>query len=277
MGRVFISHSYIDRSFAEKIANDLSRRGLNVWYSEWQMKPGDSLTQKVSEGIISSGSMLVLLSKSSVQSKWVEKELSLALCNSLASKNVQIVPVLIETCTFPRSFHFLGDTIYADFRDNYDTALNRLLAALGVRPSRRGIKLYEDDPSSLNVEMPGEITISCWEGLEMLWEFDRLAESIDLRLTKDGAESEWPLLQIPLTKKQSSKVQGMRQNGGWGYYDLIDPVGPYRALINVAFLTSECEPLTFRWLIDGRRRRAIRVSWDIFVGEDDPTFGPPYD
>jgi hypothetical protein len=111
----------------------------------------------------------------------------------------------------------------------------------------------------------------------LIWEFDRLAESIDLLLRNGGAESQWPLLQIPLTKKQCSKVRGVRENGGWGYYDLVDPVGPYRALINIAFLTHECEPLTLRWLIDGRRRRALRVSWDIFVGEKDPTFGPPYD
>jgi hypothetical protein len=167
MRSVFISHSHMDRSFAEKLANDLGKHGLDVWYSEWQMKPGDSLTRKVADGIISSGSMLVLLSKNSVQSEWVEKELSLALCDSLANKNVRILPVLIETCAFPRSFHFLGDTIYADFRDDYNTALQRLLSALGVRPSRRGMKPYEDDPALLNVQQEGAITVARWEGLEI--------------------------------------------------------------------------------------------------------------
>jgi hypothetical protein len=267
----------MDQSFAQRLANDLSKHGLNVWYSEWQMQPGDSLTRKISEGIISSGSMLVLLSKNSVQSEWVEKELSLALCNNLANKNVRIMPVLLETCTFPRSFHFLGDTIYADFRNDYDSALTRLLSALGVRPSKRGLKLYEDDISLLNVEAPGAIAVARVEGLETIWEFDRLAESINLLLAKDGTESKWPLLQIPLTKKQNSKILSMRENNGWGYYELIDLVGPYQALINVTFLSFECEPLAFRWLIDGRRRRTVRVSWDIFVGENDPTFGPPYD
>jgi hypothetical protein len=275
--KVFISHSHLDQLFAERLAKDLGKHGLDVWYSEWQMRPGDSLTQKVAEGITSSGSMVVLLSKNSVQSPWVEKELSLALCSKLARQNVQIFPVLLETCSFPKSFHFIGDTLYADFRDDYNRALQRLLSALGVRPGRRGIKLYEGDASLLNVDQPGAITVARWEGLEMIWEFDRLTESIDLTLEHNGATPQWPLLQVPLTKRQSSKVRGMRENGGWGYYDLVDAIGPYRALINVAFLTHECEPLTFRWLIDGRRRRALRISWDIFGGQDDPTFGPPYD
>src|SRR5215472_11323729 len=62
MGQVFISHSHKDRAFVERLANDLGANGLDVWYSEWQMKPGDSLTQKVAEGIKSSGSMIIVLS-----------------------------------------------------------------------------------------------------------------------------------------------------------------------------------------------------------------------
>jgi TIR domain len=205
MSRIFISHSHMDRAFTERLASDLSGSGLDVWYSEWQMRPGDSLTRKIADGIISSGIMLVLLSENSVQSEWVERELSLALCNSLANKNVRILPVLLEACAFPRSFHFLGDTIYADFRDDYVAAFQRLLSALGVRPSKRGIKVYDGDLLSLEALEPGGIAVARVEGLEQIWKFNRLFDSIELSLESHRRVSD-PLMRIPLTNGKASRL-----------------------------------------------------------------------
>jgi hypothetical protein len=267
--KVFISHSHKDRIFADQLSKDLSKNGLEVWYSEWEMKPGDSLTRKISEGIISSGSMLVLLSSSSVSSKWVEKEFSIALCDNLASRSVKIIPILLEDCTFPRSFHFLGDTVYADFRGEYDVALRRLLAVLGVRPSRQGVKSYTGDPRALKALQPPGIEVAQWEGLRMHWTHDHLAETIEFLLTENDVISR-PILEIPLTKMEASKLRRMSEPLAWGYYDLVDPQGPYRAIVQLSFVTQVPEYVSLRWLLNSRRRRALRVSWLRFVSE--PTF-----
>jgi hypothetical protein len=47
MPRVFISHSSQDKSFAEKIALDLKRRGIGIWIDKWEIKVGDSLRASV--------------------------------------------------------------------------------------------------------------------------------------------------------------------------------------------------------------------------------------
>ena len=268
MSRVFISHSHRDHSFAERLAHDLAIRGVDVWYSEWEMKPGDSLIRKVAEGIVSSGVMIVLLSENSVNSEWVEKELALAMRDSLAKMGVRILPVLIEDCTFPRSFHFLGDTIYADFRVDYEAGLKRLLPPLGMRSSKRGIRSYTGPRNAIDATAPGAVQYCRMEGTEEVWEYDRLAESIELRLKDGNRVTELPVLEIPLTKSESSKVRRMHRNDGWAYFTLTQPQGPYRGVIRVDFRDFEMEPITLTWFLDKRRCRTIVHTYNDFVGED---------
>lgn len=40
-----------DRNIAERIARTLMASGVDVWWAEWEMKAGDSLRQKIDEGL----------------------------------------------------------------------------------------------------------------------------------------------------------------------------------------------------------------------------------
>jgi len=275
--KVFISHSHRDQAFVRRLAQDLDGNGLEVWYSEWEMKPGDSIAKKIGTGVLSCGYMIVVLSPHSVNSKWVEKELSVGITAHLAEKNVTLIPILLRDCQFPATFHLLGDTIYADFRGDYDGALKRLIAALGVRPCRRGIKRFDGVLEDLKVEKPNAITMAQWEGLSTLWDFDRLIDVVTFYISR-GEETSSPLLEVPLTRTEARRIRGSRKSSeGWGYYDLLPPVGAYAACVNITFLSREWEPTHLTWMIDRKRRRALRLGWDIFGGMEDPTFGPPYE
>jgi hypothetical protein len=39
----FLSHSTTDSDLSRKLATDLRTAGVDVWYAEWELKPGDSL------------------------------------------------------------------------------------------------------------------------------------------------------------------------------------------------------------------------------------------
>lgn len=248
--KVFLSHSHKDHTLVARLAADLQRAGLQVWYAEWEMKPGDSLVRKIAQGVATSGVLIVVLSPASVRSSWVEKEISLGLIDELARASTRVIPILVEDCEFPASFRALGDKIYADFRSDYESALRRLLAGIGVRPSRRGLKAFHEHVKRhIKVKQPGAITIAMWEGMTTVWEFDRLTNVVSLHATKDGEESQ-PLLEIPLTAPEATSIQGFRRKDGWGYYDVIAGAGVYRAMIQIAFFTSEWEPRTMRWLLD---------------------------
>jgi hypothetical protein len=124
MNSVFISYSSKDRAFATRLASDLKAKGLRVWFDQWELKVGDSLISKISSGVSSNDYLVVVLSKSSIASEWVRKELNAALMRELTEKRVVVLPVLIENCQIPP---FLSDKVYADFRGDYISGLNRLL------------------------------------------------------------------------------------------------------------------------------------------------------
>jgi hypothetical protein len=40
MTSIFLSHASIDKPFVEKLAHDLKRLGINVWFDKWELKIG---------------------------------------------------------------------------------------------------------------------------------------------------------------------------------------------------------------------------------------------
>jgi hypothetical protein len=158
MPSVFISYSNKDRAFVERLALDLKAKGLRVWYDQWELKVGDSLIGKIGTGIKAHDYLVVVLSRSSVRSEWVRKELSAALMRELQEKRVVVLPVLIEDCEIPP---LISDKVFADFRGDYRSGLNKLLGgfpgtvfASGVdMPTRRnlGSNVYLDNVITTNV------------------------------------------------------------------------------------------------------------------------------
>jgi len=70
MESVFISHNWNDKPLARKIAQTLSGFAIRVWLDEAEIKLGDSLIEKIRDGIDSVDYVLALLSKDAVESEW---------------------------------------------------------------------------------------------------------------------------------------------------------------------------------------------------------------
>jgi hypothetical protein len=122
--QVFLSHSSLDKAFVRRLAVDVRAKGIPVWLDQWELKIGDSLSGKIAQGIGESGWLAVVLSKQSVKSSWVQRELNAALALELRNRNVFVLPLVIDDCDIPL---FLLDKLYADFKDSYDHGLEALL------------------------------------------------------------------------------------------------------------------------------------------------------
>jgi len=48
---VFLSHSSADKPVVRTVAERLRADGLNVWFDDWEIKPGDSIPAKIEEGL----------------------------------------------------------------------------------------------------------------------------------------------------------------------------------------------------------------------------------
>ncbi len=110
---VFISYSHKDEKIVNKLAAHLVKHNANVWVDTWELNVGDSIITNVQEAIDGSSALLVMLSKSSVESEWCKKELTAGLMKELEEKRVVVLPVLLEDCQVPI---FLRDKMYADLR-----------------------------------------------------------------------------------------------------------------------------------------------------------------
>ena len=127
MNTVFLSYSSIDRPIARKLAADLQNAGFEVWFDEWQIRVGDSISQKISQGLSDSTFVLVLLSVASVSSGWVEKEWQSKIGNEADARNVSILPIRVEECPIPV---LLRDKRYADIGRDYPSGLADLVDSL---------------------------------------------------------------------------------------------------------------------------------------------------
>jgi hypothetical protein len=127
--RTFISYARADRPFAFKLAVDLTRAGLNVWYDQWEILPGDSIVDKIDSALHAHDVLLVVLSPDAIKSRWVRRELNSSLMAGLAGREVRVLPVMRSRCELPT---LIADLHYADFTHSYDTGFAELLASFGL-------------------------------------------------------------------------------------------------------------------------------------------------
>jgi hypothetical protein len=139
MPYVFLSHAHEDKGFARKLAADLRNAGHSVWIDEAALNIGDSLVNKISEGLSQVDFVVAVLSQTSIKSAWVDKELEIASNREIREKRVVVLPLLIHDVPLP---NFLQGKVYGDFRTEeiYAGSLELLLRALGpsVAPPAAG-------------------------------------------------------------------------------------------------------------------------------------------
>ncbi len=130
MSKIFLCHASEDKKFVEKLAKDLMRFGFEVWFDKFEMKVGESLLEKINEGITGSGYFAVVLSSHSVGKPWVKHEIQSAFAKKFKDENFKILPVLYEECDVPL---YLAGLLYADFSGDYDKGFQDILNVFGMK------------------------------------------------------------------------------------------------------------------------------------------------
>jgi hypothetical protein len=74
---LFISHASEDKAtFVRPLAQRLRQERYRIWYDEFELKVGDSLTGKIDYGLSNSKAGLIVLSPSFMKKKWPQRELA---------------------------------------------------------------------------------------------------------------------------------------------------------------------------------------------------------
>ncbi|MGB8194444.1 MAG: TIR domain-containing protein, partial [Chitinophagaceae bacterium] len=96
----FISYSYNDQPFAEKLYEDLQAVGIRCWLDTKDLKIGESWSAQIDRAIEANEKHLIILSNSSIKSKWVLKEIESALNLEKESKKSLVFPIRIDDSIF---------------------------------------------------------------------------------------------------------------------------------------------------------------------------------
>ena len=143
---VFLSHSWTNKDFAGKLYNALIKRGVQVWYDEKKMKPGDDILDSIDKGINVYDKMILVCSKESLNSWWVEEELDRIFekerkyRNEKGKKHRLLIPITIDDALFESNesrAKSIKKRIVGDFKnweneEKFEQSLNQLIEALNA-------------------------------------------------------------------------------------------------------------------------------------------------
>ena len=133
MSEAFISYSRADSAFADRLSEDLEKRGIPVWIDRESIEGGAAWRASISQAIRSCCAFILILSPRSTQSPQVSKELSVAETHSRL-----IIPVVLEACDIPPGMELqLAELHWISFTElSYDAALERLTRVIKDARSR---------------------------------------------------------------------------------------------------------------------------------------------
>jgi hypothetical protein len=166
---VFISHASEDKEdVARPLAALLHDRGLRVWLDEQQLVLGDSLSQKINDGLAFSRFGILVLSKRFLEKDYPQKEMQALLARQSANERY-ILPILhkVDHSLLLRRLPLLGDLLSISTDNGLEQvagAVQRAVASLSLEPSPTAGRRYFDQfdfPANLITDAVAGISSLC--------------------------------------------------------------------------------------------------------------------
>ena len=145
--KVFISYSHKDKKFVNQLTQRLNEQSIDVLLDSKEISIGTNIAERIRESISKVDFFILILSKNSADSKWVNYELSATMLYEISRQETIILPVLIEDCQIPFS---LQDRLYADFRFSFDKGFNSLINAINTSKKESFRKFTETEKPNID-------------------------------------------------------------------------------------------------------------------------------
>jgi hypothetical protein len=135
----FVSYSSKDDQFARRLHADLKDNNVRCWFAPEDLRIGDRFRNRIDEAILVHEKLLLVLSKYSVGSDWVEKEVETAMEKERRRGEAVLFPIRIDDAVMDaqvgwaadtRRTRHIGDFVNWKNHDEYRRAFERLLADL---------------------------------------------------------------------------------------------------------------------------------------------------
>ncbi|MEQ9661868.1 MAG: toll/interleukin-1 receptor domain-containing protein [Parasphingopyxis sp.] len=93
--KIYLAHASEDKDRVRPVAEYLMANGVDVWFDEWEIEPGDSLRQKMEEGLGAMTHFVVVLTETSITKPWVAKEIDVGLVRQVGGQS-RFVPLVVD-------------------------------------------------------------------------------------------------------------------------------------------------------------------------------------
>jgi hypothetical protein len=137
MPTFFITHSWKDIEFAQRLCKDLRASGLEGFFDAYSIKPGDDIAARVNKGLEECDVYIPVLSFAAFESPWCNEEINAAitLSNQLSRQGKpRIISALIEDCA-AKMPPLLRNRLHVNFVARYLQGLWDLLdKGFGIDP-----------------------------------------------------------------------------------------------------------------------------------------------
>lgn len=181
MSKVFISHASEDKdSFVRPLANSLIDRKFDVWYDEYSLKWGDSLLQKINEGLSQCDYAIVVFSDNFFKKRWPQSELN-GLFALEQSKGKLILPIWkdIDHNEISQYSPIIADRTAMMASDGIETIVNELENL--IKTTNRAVALHR---SSAILRMKQAIS----HKQEIIESKEKLYKASNVLLVRNSAE-----------------------------------------------------------------------------------------
>jgi hypothetical protein len=121
---VFISYAHKDRNFVDRLASDLRRRRVKVWFDE-RLQSGEAWRRQLAIAIENTNAFVLVMSPASVASQTVVWEIDTA-----QALNKKIIPLMYQDCTIPKT---ILPVQYLPVGANYSKSIDDLVERLDLQ------------------------------------------------------------------------------------------------------------------------------------------------
>jgi hypothetical protein len=126
VANIFICHRGGDSDSASRLATELSSHGHDVWLDIWKIDIGDSIVNRINEGLTGATYLVLCLSDSGF-SAWMNAEWMATLARQLNGENVSLLPIRLTGGELPA---IIGDRKCADLVRDWNDGVKSLLQAI---------------------------------------------------------------------------------------------------------------------------------------------------
>jgi hypothetical protein len=169
---LFICHASEDKkAFVEPFVKALKKKNLKVWYDRFELKLGDSLREKIDQGLANSKYGVVVLSKAFFSKEWPKAELDGLLSRQTSEGKKVILPIWhdVDAEEVNKFSPILASKLSARSSDGVDAIVSQIISVCNDEDAPKTTTVFEIDQTSglreQSLEIIRQDSIIAWRKL----------------------------------------------------------------------------------------------------------------